>query len=54
MAGHVGINWSLLKAREGNYKREYGGPRWNLEAKRAFSLQVLLKPMPTYGKGRTM
>jgi hypothetical protein len=27
---------SLLKVREGNCKREHGGPRWNLEAKRVF------------------
>jgi hypothetical protein len=27
-----GYKWSLLKIREGNYKREHGGYRWNLEA----------------------
>jgi hypothetical protein len=30
-----GYKWSLLKVREGNYKREHGGPQWNLEAERA-------------------
>jgi hypothetical protein len=46
-----GCKWSLLKFREGNYKREHGGCRWNLEAERASLLQVLLKLMLTYGKG---
>jgi hypothetical protein len=27
-----GYKWSLLQVREGNYKREHGGPRWKLEA----------------------
>jgi hypothetical protein len=26
--------WSLLKVREGNYKRKHGGSRWNLEVER--------------------
>jgi hypothetical protein len=26
-----GYNWSLLKVREGNYKRKHGGPRRKLE-----------------------
>jgi hypothetical protein len=35
MAGHVGV-MELIK-RERNYKREYGGTEWKLEAKGAFS-----------------
>jgi hypothetical protein len=40
--------WSLLKVREGNYKSEYSGHRWNLQAS---LLQMLLKPRLIYGKG---
>jgi hypothetical protein len=25
MVGHMGCKWSLLKVREGKYKREHGG-----------------------------
>jgi hypothetical protein len=41
--------WSLLKFKEGNYKREHGGPRWKLEARDNVSLfQFLLKLMLTW------
>jgi hypothetical protein len=33
MAGHKG---SLLKVREGKYKGNMMGPRWNLQTQRAF------------------
>jgi hypothetical protein len=35
MAGHVGVKRSLFKVREGKYKKEHGGHRWNLLAERA-------------------
>jgi hypothetical protein len=31
-----GYKGSLLKVREGDYKREHGEPRWNLEAEMLF------------------
>jgi hypothetical protein len=45
--------WSLLKVREGKYKREHGGHRWYLEAERESPslLQMLLKPTLIYGRG---
>jgi hypothetical protein len=36
--------WSLLKVREGKYKKEPGGHSWNLQAERAcFSSPVAFK-----------
>jgi hypothetical protein len=47
-----GCKWSLLKVREGNYKRGHGGTRWKLEAERESLFHVLSKLMLTYAKGR--
>jgi hypothetical protein len=33
---HTWYKWSLLKVREGKYKGEHVGHRWNLEAERAY------------------
>jgi hypothetical protein len=42
----------LLKVREGNYNREYGGARVDSGGREHTSLlQVLLKFMVIYGKG---
>jgi hypothetical protein len=42
---------SLLKVREGNYKKKHSGCRWNLLAERAaFLLYVLLKHVVTNGR----
>jgi hypothetical protein len=47
-----GYKWSLLKVREGKYKRECGGHRGNLEAESLrFSFLVLLKLTLSYQKG---
>jgi hypothetical protein len=43
--------WSLLKVREGNYKRPWKGQ--GETGSRIFLFQVLLKFAITYGKGRT-
>jgi hypothetical protein len=42
-----GYKWSLLKVREGKYKKEHGGCRWNLQAERAcFSSLGAFKTYP--------
>jgi hypothetical protein len=44
-----------LKIREGNYKRGYGGIRWELEAERAsFSFPDALKIYAHLWEGKTM
>jgi hypothetical protein len=48
-----GYKWSLLKVREGKYKGKHDGQCGSRKLReRVFGLQVLLKPMITYGKGR--
>jgi hypothetical protein len=48
-----GYKWSLLKVREGKYKGKHGEALAETGSRDSFSvLQVLLKPMMTYGKGR--
>jgi hypothetical protein len=49
----IGVQWSLLQVREGNYKRAQWG-QVEAESRERLSLfQVLLKFNLTYGKGRT-
>jgi hypothetical protein len=44
---------SLLKVREGKYKREHGGHRWNLQAERVyFSSPGAFKIYTNQWKGR--
>jgi hypothetical protein len=54
MAGHVGVKGGyLLKARDEKYKEKYGSAQMEVRSQESGSaLQVLLKPMRTYGKGR--
>jgi hypothetical protein len=43
-----------LKVKEEKYKGKHGGTQVEAESQESVStLQVLLKPMITYGKGRT-
>jgi hypothetical protein len=49
-----GYKWSLLKVKEGKYKREHGGTKWKLEIARLSLFQVPLKLRLVYGKGRTL
>jgi hypothetical protein len=49
----IGVQWSLLQVREGNYKRAQWG-QVEAESRERLSLfQVPLKFNLTYGKGRT-
>jgi hypothetical protein len=50
-----GCKWSLLKVREGNYKREHGGPSWDLEAEKAcFSSPGAFKTFANLWEGRNL
>jgi hypothetical protein len=49
-----GCKWNLLKVREERYKGKHGEAQVEARSQEHVSaLWVLLKPMITYGKGRT-
>jgi hypothetical protein len=50
-----GCKQTLLKVREGNYKREHGGPRWKLEAEIAcFSFLGAFKTNADLWEGKNL
>jgi hypothetical protein len=53
IAGHMSV-MSLLKVREGNYKRRPGGTRWKLQVERDFSFSGAFKTSANLWGGKNL